>query len=258
MSPHNTPENTTHPQKRKLFFLSFLLFLFTILFFSWPHLDYFYRPLSAKLFGKRTVQGVLRKLHPKMERRFGKAKLKAWTDPRPLALLAFKHEQRFEIWKQSDAGWQRIRHYPFTAFSGMLGPKLREGDLQIPEGFYRLNFLHPNSSFYLSLKVNYPNPFDQLHGKKEGRKNLGGEIFIHGKAASIGCIALGDEAIEEVFYLIGRQGRFHKTRVLIAPYDLRQKTTPPPLAWKASHQRPWLPALYNRLREALRAFPSPT
>ena len=88
-----------------------------------------------------------------------------------------------------------MRTFPFQGFSGTLGPKLREGDGQIPEGLYRIEYLNPNSSYHLSLKIDYPNAFDREKGRSDGRERLGYDIFIHGKSVTVGCIPIGDEAI---------------------------------------------------------------
>jgi murein L,D-transpeptidase YafK len=98
----------------------------------------------------------------------------------------------------------------------VLGPKLREGDRQVPEGVYRIASLNPNSRFHLSMEVNYPNDFDRAMAAKDGRVNLGGQIFIHGGTASIGCLAMGDAVIERLFVLVARVGR-ENVRVVIAP-----------------------------------------
>lgn len=108
-----------------------------------------------------------------------------------------------------------------TAASGKSGPKLREGDRQVPEGVYKLVGLNPNSSYHLSMKLNYPNEFDRYWANKEGRTNPGSDIFIHGKAVSIGCIAVGDDAIEELFYIVHKVG-IEKVKVVISPRDPRK------------------------------------
>jgi len=91
-----------------------------------------------------------------------------------------------------------VKQYPFAAFSGTLGPKRKQGDLQIPEGFYYINHFNPFSTFHLSLRINYPNRSDSILGVKG---NLGGEIRIHGSAVTIGCIPIGNEAIEELYII---------------------------------------------------------
>jgi hypothetical protein len=120
----------------------------------------------------------------------------------------------------------------------------------VPEGIYQIIALNPNSSYHLSMQVDYPNRFDREKAAGEGRTNLGGEIFIHGKAVSIGCIAVGDEAIEELFCLVARVGAPH-VKVIIAPSDLRRG---PAVADLATQPR-WVPELYARLAAELQAFP---
>ena len=148
-----------------------------------------------------------------------------------LRILVFKNERSVEV---RAPGWKAPRIYPMTAFSGTLGPKLREGDGQIPEGLYGIGYLNPNSSYYLSLKVTYPNAADRARAKADGRANLGGDIMIHGKAVTIGCVPVGDDAIEEIFYLASAVG-IKNVSVVIAPYDMRNGRKPElersPLTW---------------------------
>ena len=115
-------------------------------------------------------------------------------------LRAFKYEREIEIWvrNKADAQFQKLGTMPFCAGSGRLGPKNQQGDLQIPEGFYVIDRFHPESSYYLSLGINYPNAADKARSKAP---NLGGDIFIHGKCMSAGCIAITDEGIKELYVL---------------------------------------------------------
>lgn len=135
-----------------------------------------------------------------------------------LSILVFKKERIVEV---HAPGWVKPRKYNMTGFSGRLGPKLCEGDRQIPEGIYGIEYLNPNSRFHLSLKVSYPNAFDRKRAIQDGRANLGGDIMIHGGSATIGCIPIGDDAIEELFYFVAMIGK-ENTKVIIAPYDLRK------------------------------------
>ncbi|MBF0191989.1 MAG: L,D-transpeptidase family protein [Magnetococcales bacterium] len=166
-----------------------------------------------------------------------------------LALLGFKKERRLELWGGDTHGpMKRIKSYPFTAFSGELGPKRRQGDRQIPEGMYRITFLNPNSSYHLSMKLDYPNEFDRAMAEPERRHRLGGDIFIHGDNYSIGCIALGDRAIEELFVLTAWAG-LDNVQVIVSPYDLRRDKEIRPLA-----DIPWTRELYARIQDSLLAF----
>jgi len=170
--------------------------------------------------------------------------------PKEIALLTFKKEQKLELWAQDNRElWRLIRTYPLTANSGTLGPKLRQYDHQIPEGIYQIEFLQPFSSYHLSMKVNYPNEFDRKHAQQEGRTKLGGDIFIHGNALSVGCIAIGDEAISELFVLVDKIGT-QKTQVIIAPTDLRKKS----VKINTKKQPSWLPTLYAQISESLQPF----
>ncbi len=114
-------------------------------------------------------------------------------------LRAFKEEQILELWATDDVQYKLIRTYKFTATSGKLGPKQREGDLQIPEGFYQIDTFNPNSKFHLSFRINYPNSADSIRNKNE--QNLGSDIYIHGGNQTVGCIPIGDENIEELFFI---------------------------------------------------------
>jgi murein L,D-transpeptidase YafK len=160
-----------------------------------------------------------------------------------LRILVFKNERRVEV---HAPGWKTPREYAMTAFSGRLGPKLREGDRQIPEGVYGIEYLNPNSRFYLSLKVSYPSAADKARAKKDGRTKLGGDIMIHGKAVTIGCVPVGDDAIEDIFYLASAVG-IKNVSVIIAPYDMRKGRKP------ELERSPikWYPILCNEIHTAL-------
>ncbi|MCK4441849.1 MAG: hypothetical protein KAU90_07560, partial [Sulfurovaceae bacterium] len=98
--------------------------------------------------------------------------------PKKLTLIGLKYERKLEVWGKRDKEWKHIYDYNFTAFSGRLGPKLKEGDRQIPEGIYGISYLNPNSKFHLSMRIDYPNKFDKKMAKKEKRTDLGGDIMI--------------------------------------------------------------------------------
>src|SRR5205814_9302535 len=125
------------------------------------------------------------------------------------------------VWARDDrSGWRFIRDYAVLAASGRSGPKLRQGDYQVPEGLYRIALLNPSSSYHLSMLVDYPNGVDRAQAARDQRTNLGGDIFIHGKNLSIGCVAIGDPGIEQLFTLAA-DTRLPRINVLLAPTDLR-------------------------------------
>lgn len=113
-------------------------------------------------------------------------------------IRAFKKEAVLEVWvKEKNAGTFALLHtYDFCATSGVLGPKRKQGDLQIPEGVYQINHFNPVSNFYLSLGINYPNASDLILSDK---KKPGNAIYIHGGCATIGCIPITDEGIKELY-----------------------------------------------------------
>ena len=167
---------------------------------------------------------------------------------RRVTLVGLKAERQLEVWTEDRHGvMKRVRTYPILGASGTSGPKLREGDCQVPEGFYRIESLNPNSAYHLSLRVNYPNAFDRGRGKEDGREQLGGDIMIHGKTASIGCLAMGDEAAEDLF-IIAALARPTDVEVILLPCDLR--TQAHPISDKAPR---WVPQLYQSLKKELQA-----
>lgn len=120
--------------------------------------------------------------------------------PARIFLRAFKREQSLELWvsRTTSGEFELLKEYPFCSSSGTLGPKRRQGDGQIPEGFYHIDRFNPMSNFHLSLGVNYPNQSDRILG---GSENLGGDIFIHGNCVTIGCIPITDELIKELYLI---------------------------------------------------------
>lgn len=172
--------------------------------------------------------------------------------PPRIRLLALKTEKRVEVFAATAEGpWRFLKLFPVLAASGDLGPKLREGDNQVPEGLYRITALNPNSLFHVSLRVDYPSAEDRAQAEREGRERLGGDIMIHGGQASIGCIALGDPAIEEVFTLVARSG-VKVTEVAILPLDFRTGAADPP------GQLAWMTERYRHLRQIATELTSTT
>ena len=197
------------------------------------------------------VESVLARLSDGMERQLQERFELAGVDypPARIQLIALKQSRRLELWAFQQGGWRYVHDYPVFAASGEVGPKLREGDKQVPEGFYQIVELNPNSHFHLSLKLNYPNAFDWLQAVREGREQPGSNIFIHGSAWSTGCLAVGNRYVEELFYLVGKIG-LDKAAVMILPYDFRLREI------GLDNEAPdWVAGLYARLKLRLEDFP---
>jgi TPR repeat protein len=175
--------------------------------------------------------------------------------PHAVTLVALKAEGRLELWADGGTGWRFVRSYLVRATSGSLGPKLRQGDHQVPEGVYRIATLNPNSHYHLAMRIDYPNAFDRARAAEDGRARLGGDIMIHGRDVSVGCLPVGDAAVEELFALVERVGP-PQVRVIVSPVDLRHVA--PDRALARVRKRPkWLGGLYATIAAALGELPSP-
>jgi len=117
----------------------------------------------------------------------------------PAFIRIFKESRELELWLQDDkATWRLFRTYPIACFSGTLGPKTREGDMQAPEGFYSFTAkqLNPASRYHLAFNIGYPNAYDLA------QKRTGSLIMVHGDMCSIGCFAMTDPVIEEIYLVV--------------------------------------------------------
>lgn len=172
--------------------------------------------------------------------------------PAKLTLIGLKEEKVLQVYAaDGENRWRFIKSYDVLAASGELGPKLREGDRQVPEGIYKISLLNPNSLYHLSLRVDYPNEFDRRMAALDKRTRLGGDIMIHGNAVSIGCIAVGDQAAEDLFVLAART-RLPNISLIISPKDLRKGR----LSVKAPAAPPWVDDLYAMIRKEINVYPA--
>ena len=234
-------------------FLAVLLFLFSVFPVNVPAVIQGTLKQAARKVGvvksPRTVEQVIKSYGPSARRKWKTRFEKAVVNypPQELVLVGLKDEESLLVFaSDAESGIKKICEFPILGTSGTTGPKLKEGDFQMPEGFYKISSFNPNSLYHLALRVDYPNAEDRKHGLEDGRKKLGGDIMIHGKDCSIGCLAMGDSAIEELFTLVYDTGRA-KTRVVLAPCDLTTKR--PVIDMKK--QPVWLPDLYKRLKNEL-------
>lgn len=137
-----------------------------------------------------------------------------------LYLLAFKEEKKLEVWarnKESEK-FNLLHSYDICRTSGVPGPKRKQGDLQIPEGFYHISAYNPWSRFFLSMCINYPNPSDRILGV-QGR--LGGDICIHGACVTIGCLPLTDALIRQLYLLCVEAKNNGQSKIPITIYPAR-------------------------------------
>ena len=144
--------------------------------------------------GTKRFQAVKKKVTPSLKTAFTEKDL-TWGSP--IYLRAFKEEKTLELWVQKGETFTLFRSYHIAAASGKLGPKLREGDRQVPEGFYYVSRgrMNPQSNFHLAFNIGYPNSYDKTHGR------TGSFIMVHGSNVSIGCLAMTDAKIEEIYTL---------------------------------------------------------
>jgi murein L,D-transpeptidase YafK len=213
-------------------------------------------PIYLKIVGERTVGDVLKKFEEEADQFWEPLFADANVNypPDSITLLGFKEERSLEVWaKDGDSTPRRIVRFLKTSKSGTAGPKRREYDRQVPEGMYEITGLNPNSTFHLSMKVGYPNEWDEQHASEEDKSRLGGDIFIHGGGASIGCIAIGNDRIEKLFVLVAKTKR-RNADVIIAPFDLREEYIPARLP----NDEPWYSALYENISKNLQPFTTPS
>jgi murein L,D-transpeptidase YafK len=140
-------------------------------------------------------------------------------------IQAFKREKTVELWAKSKQSkeYKLLKEYAICTSSGNLGPKRKEGDMQVPEGFYYISHFNPESNFYLSLGINYPNASDRILADKV---HPGGAIYMHGNCVTIGCIPITDDKIKElyVFAVEARNNGQNQIPVSIFPCQLDNKT----------------------------------
>jgi hypothetical protein len=218
------------------------------------HVSGWSTPLRGAVVGKKVIEDRMAQYGPASRARWWPHFVRAGVayPPPRVTLAAFKREKRLEMYASDAANRPRfIRAMPILAASGIEGPKLRRGDGQVPEGIYPIESLNPMSRFHLALRVGYPNAFDREIAAAENRTDVGSDIMIHGGSASIGCLAMGDEAAEDLFVLAADIGVSNIT-LIIAPTDLRRHQLPPTV----EKSPPWLAQLNARVEAELANLPA--
>ncbi len=170
-------------------------------------------------------------------------------------LRVFKREHALELWvrPQGDTSYSLLRTYEVCAQSGELGPKRARGDNQVPEGFYSIDWFNPSSDYHLSLHVDYPNRADQLTSTQP---DLGGDIFLHGGCNSVGCLALTDEGIKQLYWIAVEARAAGQQRIPIDIYPARLGTEDLAELSRVFSRNPQLVAFWNSLKPAYDFFES--
>lgn len=137
----------------------------------------------------------------------------------PVFLRVFKREAELEVWLQKNGRWLLFKTFPICRFSGTLGPKHAEGDRQAPEGFYYVSRrqMNPHSRHHLSFNLGFPNAYDKAHGR------TGSYLMIHGGCSSIGCYAMTDGVIEQVYRLVEAAHRAGQRDVPVHAFPFRME-----------------------------------
>lgn len=165
----------------------------------------------------RSVKAVNEKL-PALTKAFSE---KGLTMGSPVFIRIFKQSKKLEVWVKNGEKFQLFKTYKICTFSGGLGPKKKTGDRKSPEGFYYVkpNQLNPWSSFHLSFNIGYPNSYDRAQGF------TGSALMVHGSCVSIGCYAMGDDNIEEIWTIITKAFESGQSffRIHIFPFKMTEE-----------------------------------
>lgn len=189
------------------------------------------------------AQAATARVRPALERDLAIKHLRLGA---PVFVRIFKREAELELWlRAADGRFVLFRSYPVCQFSGELGPKQREGDNQAPEGFYSVapRQLNPTSNYHLAFNLGYPNEYDRAHGRS------GSALMVHGDCVSVGCYAMGDAGIEEIYTLAAAALRAGQGAFEVHVFPFR----PTDAALKQSAGSPWH-AFWQELAPAYAAF----
>ncbi|PCJ02712.1 MAG: 2-dehydro-3-deoxyphosphooctonate aldolase [Alphaproteobacteria bacterium] len=173
--------------------------------------------------------------------------IKGMSMDNPMLLRAFKSEMKLELWVKSSYSneYDLFKTYNVCSKSGVLGPKLKEGDKQTPEGFYNVtkDRLNPNSQYFLSFNIGFPNAYDR------SLKRTGSLLMIHGNCVSVGCLAMTDKSIGEIYLIVEQNFKYGHKSIPIHIYPFRM-TQDNMIARNTSH---WYP-FWENLKEGYDHF----
>jgi hypothetical protein len=176
-------------------------------------------------------------------------KLQMSYPPSDVTMIGLKDEKQLLVFARGKNGEVKQLHsYPLVSLSGVLGPKLKRGDLQVPEGIY--NVIGLRASYHLALDIGYPNKKDRANAAADKRADLGSDIQIHGGSVSTGCLVVSEDDIKEIFVLAHDCG-IGRLKVIIAPCNLAARSA----GIDMKKQPKWLPVLYAQLKQELAKYP---
>ena len=165
--------------------------------------------------------------------------IKGVKEGNPVFIRIFKAESELELWMQRGERFTLVKTYPICAWSGTLGPKRKQGDKQAPEGFYSVSQgrLNPNSKYHLSFNLGYPNKFDRSY------KRTGDYLMVHGECVSIGCYAMTNPGIEQIYGLVAAALKNGQPRVQVHVFPFRLTAANVDKATEVGSQ--WMPFWWN-------------
>jgi murein L,D-transpeptidase YafK len=175
------------------------------------------------------------------------------SDDINILIVAYKAEALLEVYaKKSGApGYKMLASYPVCAASGGLGPKRKQGDRQVPEGFYHIDRFNPASSYHLSLGIDYPNAADRL---KTSATDPGGDIFIHGSCVTVGCLPMSDDKIKEIYIYAVYARDSGQTRIPVYIFPFRMTPENMEKYGRVYHSKPDLLYFWENLRAGYELF----
>ena len=195
--------------KRVLFFV-----FMAIAVFAGAALPFVDRIYSFVMRSSANLEEVRHRVEPRLRRDLRAAGLELGQKT---FIRIFKEERTLEVWLQSGGTFALFKSYEICNYSGDLGPKIKEGDRQSPEGFYLVDkaAMNPNSSYHLSFNLGFPNAFDQAH------QRTGSFLMVHGDCLSIGCYAMTDAGIEEIYLIVEAAHRAGQHAVPVHAFPFR-------------------------------------
>jgi murein L,D-transpeptidase YafK len=171
--------------------------------------------------------------------------LKGMRQESPIFVRIFKEESELEVWKLKDGRFQHFRTYPICAWSGGLGPKVQQGDRQAPEGFYTVGRgqMNPRSLYHLAFNIGFPNAYDSANG------HSGSALMVHGDCKSVGCYAMTDAYIEEIYILAREAFAAGQTKFHVHAMPFRMTA----YNMQRHHDSPWY-SFWSRMKEGYDSF----